>query len=69
MKLDHRNLRTPLRKLFEVPTHPLALAVAQEWEAQGTFVQPALMHLVGQNMQPSMSLHPSLPPRQLYATQ
>ncbi len=49
VRLDHRNLRTPLRKMFVVPSQSLALAVAQEWEAQGAFVQPALMHLVGQD--------------------
>ena len=46
VQLDHRHLRTPLRKMFAVPTEPLALAVAQEWNCQGSFVQPTLMHLV-----------------------
>ena len=46
VKLDHRNLRTPMQKMFLVPSRPLALAVAHEWEAQEAFVQPALMHLV-----------------------
>lgn len=43
--LDHRRLRTPLRKLFLVPSERLALSVAQEWNAQHGFVQPSLMHL------------------------
>ena len=46
VKLDHRNLRTPLRKLFVVPTKSLAVAVAQEWQAQSTVIQSSLMHLV-----------------------
>ena len=46
MKLDHRNLRTPLRQPFVVPTYSLALAVAQEWNDQENHVQPSLMHLV-----------------------
>ena len=43
--LDHRKLRTPLRKLFLVPSERLAIAVSQEWGAQGTLVQPSLMHI------------------------
>ena len=43
--LDHRRLRTPLRKLFLVPSEQLAVSVAQEWNAQLGFVQPSLMHL------------------------
>jgi ATP synthase F1 complex assembly factor 2 len=45
VQLDHRKLRTPQRKLFLVPTESLALAVAQEWEAQDSILQPSLMHL------------------------
>lgn len=48
--LDHRHLRTPLRRKFVIPSEPLALAVAQEWNAQGTFVQPQLMHLVSESV-------------------
>lgn len=43
--LDHRRLRTPLRKLFLVPSEQLALSVAQEWNDQHGFLQPSLMHL------------------------
>ena len=45
INLDHRKLRTPLRKLFLVPNERLAHAVAQEWGAQGQFIQPSLMHI------------------------
>lgn len=45
MKLDHRNLRTPLRQVFLVPTQGLALAVAEEWKGQKELVQPSLMHV------------------------
>ncbi len=45
VKLDQKNLRTPLRKMFLVPSEPLALAVAEEWQAQGDVVKPSLMHL------------------------
>ena len=45
INLDHRKLRTPLRKLFLVPNERLAHAVAQEWGAQGQFIQPSLMHV------------------------
>ncbi len=46
VRLDQRNLRTPLRKVFSVPTKSLALAVAQEWQSQGSVIQAPLMHLV-----------------------
>ena len=29
-----------------MPSEPLALAVAQEWEAQDSILRPSLMHLV-----------------------
>ena len=45
VKLDHRNLRTPLRRIFLVPSEGLALAVAAEWQAQTEFVRPSLMHV------------------------
>ena len=44
--LDHRRLRTPHKKVFVVPTEPLALGVAEEWSQQSTVIQPSLMHLV-----------------------
>ena len=45
VKLDHRLLRTPLRRPFLVPSEALALAVAQEWGSQQKLVQLPLMHL------------------------
>lgn len=45
VKLDSRLLRTPLRNQFLVPSEPLALAVAQEWDCQEKLVQLPLMHL------------------------
>lgn len=45
IKLDHRNLHTPLRKLFLVPTEGVALAAAEEWQAQKDMVCPSLMHI------------------------
>ena len=45
VKLDHRNLRTPLKKVFLVPSEGLALAVAEEWQGQEKIVRPSLMHL------------------------
>ena len=45
VSLDHRNLRTPLRRVFLVPSEGLALAVAAEWQAQAEFVRPSLMHV------------------------
>ena len=47
--LDHRKLRTPGREVLEVPTEPLALAVAGEWASQGELLQPSIMHLVSQS--------------------
>jgi len=45
IKLDQRNLRTPLRKVFTVPNYSLALLTAQEWAGQEGVVTPSLMHL------------------------
>ncbi|XP_003387678.1 PREDICTED: ATP synthase mitochondrial F1 complex assembly factor 2-like [Amphimedon queenslandica] len=45
VKLDHRNLRTPLRRVFSVPSESLAIAVCHEWKSQTKFIQPSLMHL------------------------
>ena len=45
VKLDHRNLRTPLRQLFLLPSKPLAMVAAQEWVGQVGVVKPSLMHV------------------------
>ena len=45
--LDGRDLRTPAKKLLELPSEGLAWAIATEWEAQPQQrIQPALMPLM-----------------------
>lgn len=44
--LDGRALRTPLGLPLTLPALPLALAVAAEWDAQETYLQPAQMPLM-----------------------
>lgn len=41
--LDGREVRTPLKHPLRLPTHALAAAVAQEWQAQEKQVDPASM--------------------------
>uniref|UniRef100_T1J1S3 ATP synthase mitochondrial F1 complex assembly factor 2 n=1 Tax=Strigamia maritima TaxID=126957 RepID=T1J1S3_STRMM len=43
--LDHRKLKTPLGSVLEVPSHALALAVAQEWNIQRNVINLNTMHL------------------------
>ncbi|KAJ8681152.1 hypothetical protein QAD02_016939 [Eretmocerus hayati] len=43
--LDQRKLKTPLGRVFEVRSEPLALAVAHEWDSQKEVVNRSLMHL------------------------
>lgn len=45
--LDGRPVRTPARAPLAVPTAALAEAIADEWRAQGTDIQPATMPLTG----------------------
>uniref|UniRef100_A0A670XVZ8 ATP synthase mitochondrial F1 complex assembly factor 2 n=1 Tax=Pseudonaja textilis TaxID=8673 RepID=A0A670XVZ8_PSETE len=45
INLDSRKLRTPQAKLFTVPSEPLALAVATEWDSQQDTVKFYTMHL------------------------
>ena len=45
IRLDGRAVRTPARRLLEVPTRPLADAVAAEWNAQGELIDPMSMPL------------------------
>lgn len=45
VNLDHRKLRTPQGKLFQVPTEALALAAAAEWEAQHPVIKRHTMHI------------------------
>ncbi|WP_162914343.1 ATP12 family chaperone protein [Taklimakanibacter lacteus] len=41
--LDQRSLRTPLKQALDLPTRPLAEAVAAEWEAQAEKIDPQSM--------------------------
>ena len=43
--LDQRPVRTPARHALELPTRPLAKAVAAEWQGQGEFIDPSRMPL------------------------
>ncbi|CAI9624137.1 unnamed protein product [Staurois parvus] len=45
INLDRRKLRTPQGKVFVVPSEPLALAVATEWESQKDTIKFFTMHL------------------------
>lgn len=45
INLDHRKLKTPQAKLFTLPSKPLALAVATEWDAQQDTIKVYTMHL------------------------
>ncbi|XP_048348963.1 ATP synthase mitochondrial F1 complex assembly factor 2 [Sphaerodactylus townsendi] len=45
INLDHRKLKTPQNKIFMVPSKPLALAVATEWDSQRDTIQFFTMHL------------------------
>lgn len=45
IRLDGRAVRSPARRLLEVPTRALAAAIAAEWNAQQEVVDPAKMPL------------------------
>ncbi|XP_040212340.1 ATP synthase mitochondrial F1 complex assembly factor 2 [Rana temporaria] len=45
INLDRRKLRTPQGKVFMVPTEPLALAVATEWDSQKDTIKFFTMHM------------------------
>ncbi|XP_077130450.1 ATP synthase mitochondrial F1 complex assembly factor 2 [Ranitomeya variabilis] len=45
VNLDRRKLRTPQGKIFTVPSEPLAIAVATEWESQRDTIKFFTMHL------------------------
>ena len=47
VRLDGRPLRTPGKAPLEVPTEPLAEAIAREWAAAGETVDPRAMPLTG----------------------
>ena len=43
LELDGRSLKTPSRHALAVPRHPIAEAIAAEWEAQETHIDPGTM--------------------------
>jgi chaperone required for assembly of F1-ATPase len=43
--LDGKPIRTPAKAELAVPTEPLAQAIAEEWRAQGTHIDPSSMPL------------------------
>ena len=47
IELDGKPVRTPARALLQVPTEPLAQAIAAEWNETGEHVDPRQMPLTG----------------------
>ena len=47
IELDGRPVRTPSRALLQLPSEPLARAIAQEWQDAGETVEPRAMPLTG----------------------
>nr|XP_033819727.1 ATP synthase mitochondrial F1 complex assembly factor 2 [Geotrypetes seraphini] len=45
INLDRRKLKTPQGKVFIVPSEPLAIAVATEWDSQRDSIKSYTMHL------------------------
>ncbi|XP_078692799.1 ATP synthase mitochondrial F1 complex assembly factor 2-like [Branchiostoma floridae x Branchiostoma belcheri] len=45
INLDRRKLKTPMSRLFSVPSEPIAIAVATEWEAQHKEIKMSQMHM------------------------
>ena len=45
IKLDSRTVRSPAGALLNLPSSDLAMAVAEEWMAQGETINPASMPL------------------------
>lgn len=43
LRLDGRAVKTPARRPLQVPSQPIAEAMAAEWEAQGERIDPATM--------------------------
>src|ERR1700732_1558836 len=46
VELDGKALKTPAKGLLVLPTGALALAIAEEWDAQAETVQPHTMRLM-----------------------
>ncbi|XP_037081365.1 ATP synthase mitochondrial F1 complex assembly factor 2-like [Pollicipes pollicipes] len=47
VSLDQRKLKTPGGRLLQLPSRPLALAVAHEWETVAEHIQTSQMHVTG----------------------
>ncbi len=45
IKLDSRTVRSPAGAVLTLPSSDLAMAVADEWQAQGERIEPATMPL------------------------
>jgi len=43
IRLDDRVVKTPLKRAFTVPSRQMAAAIAAEWQAQETHINPATM--------------------------
>lgn len=43
IELDGRTVKTPLKRPFSVPSRDMALAIAAEWDAQETHIDPSTM--------------------------
>ncbi|MSP83377.1 MAG: ATPase [Alphaproteobacteria bacterium] len=46
VKLDHRPVKTPMRRTLVVPSPALARAIANEWEAQAETIRPQTMPIM-----------------------
>ena len=46
IQLDGKPLRSPAKRLFVLPTEALAVAIGQEWQAQGEKIDPHSMPLM-----------------------
>mgnify|MGYP005728097275 CR=1 FL=1 len=44
--LDGRSIKTPAKASLRLPTHALAAAIAEEWDAQEADIDPAAMPLM-----------------------
>ena len=43
IELDGRGVKTPAKQAMHVPTHAMASAIAQEWDAQVEIINPNTM--------------------------
>lgn len=47
INLDQRKLKTAMGNVLQLPSYPLALAVAEEWSGVKDVIMPSFMHLTG----------------------